>query len=322
VGAGITLTLENITLMSATLINGDPLVKVENGGNLILDTGAAIVVATGGTLSYLPVEDDPSMVWEIHTFTQSGALSFATDAPVPADYLIVAGGGGSGGDHNSSTNQDFAGGGGAGGLRYMTGATLTPQGGILQISVGAGGAGAQSLQTQGADGGMSAIGAVEAPGGGGGGGAYANLNGRAGGSGGGGGAGNGNSRGGGGGRSSSDPDIKGNGGGSGSTIDGGGGGGGVGSGGGAGSNQNGGAGGAPWIAADNNASWLSDRAGTGSTEFSRGGNGGGTGAPQGGRAGVNYGDGGSAGNNRQQPGAAGHSGVVVIRFRRQNIGVE
>jgi hypothetical protein len=75
------------------------------------------------------------------------------------------------------------------------------------------------------------------------------------------------------------------------------------------------AGGLPWIAANNNASWIGAVTG-GTTEFSRGGNGGGTNAPQGGKAGVNYGDGGSSGNNRQQPGGAGHSGVVVIRFQR------
>jgi chitodextrinase len=269
-----------------------------------------------GTVSYAPVEGDPSKIWEIHTFTASVTLTFSSNDPVTADYLIVAGGGGSGGEHNSSTDDDFPGGGGAGGLLYKTGETLAPLGGSMTVIVGAGGAGAQSRQTQGADGGMSAIGTIEVPGGGGGGGAMANMTGRPGGSGGGGGAGKNSARGAGGGRSSIDPDIKGNSGGIGGNDSGGGGGGGAGGPGGTEvSRRVAGLGGLPWIAANNNASWLSAVTG-GTTEFSRGGNGGGTNAPLGGRAGVNYGDGGLAGNNRQRPSAAGHSGVVVIRFQR------
>jgi hypothetical protein len=81
------------------------------------------------------------------------------------------------------------------------------------------------------------------------------------------------------------------------------------------------AGGVPWIAANNNASWVSVVTG-GTTEFSRGGNSGGKNAPQGGAAGVNYGNGGSAGNNKQLPGGAGHDGIVVIRFLRRGVGME
>ncbi|MDR1252155.1 MAG: hypothetical protein LBK62_08295, partial [Treponema sp.] len=272
-----------------------------------------------GTVSYMPVEGDPSRVWEIHTFTASVTLTFSTNDPVTADYLIVAGGGGAGGDQNSNINTDFAGGGGAGGLMYKTGAALSPQGGVLQITVGAGGAGGQK-QTQGTDGEPSAIGTIEVPGGGGGGGAFTDMNGRPGGSGGGGGAGNVDAHGNGGARSSGDPAILGNRGGNGAggklNADSGGGGGGAR---GQGtdspdSSYNALAGGAPWDAAVEGASWLVDA--TGTAAFSRGGNGGGRNAPQGGKAGVNYGDGGSGGNNRQQPGGAGHSGIVVIRFQR------
>jgi hypothetical protein len=280
-----------------------------------------VILAGGGTISFAKVEGDPSKIWEIHTFTASGALTFPSGyTSVTADYLIVAGGGGSGGDQNNNIDSDFAGGGGAGGLRYATGAALIPQGGVVQITVGAGGAGGQK-QTQGTDGEPSAIGTIEVPGGGGGGGAYGNMTGRPGGSGGGGGAGNKSGHGNGGARSSGDTDILGNRGGNGSggsgsnSNSGGGGGGARGQGTDSpGSSNNALAGGAPWDAAVEGASWLVDA--TGTAAFSRGGNGGGTNAPQGGKAGVNYGDGGSSGNNRQQLGGAGHSGVVVIRFQR------
>jgi hypothetical protein len=282
-------------------------------------------ITTGGNVTYTPVDGYSSLVWKIHTFDMAGTYSLdfspSVSGPVTADYLIVAGGSGAGGDQNTSVNTDFPGGGGAGGLMYKTGATLSPQGGALQISVGSGGAGG-ALQTQGGNGGDSAIGTMVVPGGGGGGGARDNMTGQNGGSGGGGGASGGSGHGNGGVRSSSDPDIKGNPGGVGSgtlgsgSVDSGGGGGGAGTAG-ANGNKNGtiAAGGTPWIAANNNAAWVSAVTG-GTTEFSRGGNSGGTNAPQGGRAGVNYGDGGSAGNNRQQPGGAGHDGVVVIRFQR------
>jgi hypothetical protein len=327
VGSGVTLTLRNITLVSNSLVNGSLLVNVASGGRLILETGAVLQydLATGGTVGYEPVAGNSSKVWETHTFTQSGALNFGITIAVAADYLIVAGGGGAGGDQNSNINTDFSGGGGAGGLMYKTGQTLSPQGGVVQISVGAGGAGGQR-QAQGADGGMSAIGSIVVPGGGGGGGAYSNMNGRSGGSGGGGGAGNGSSHGSGGARSSVDSEILGNIGGngagstSGSSDSGGGGGGARGQGTDSpGSSYNALAGGAPWNAAAEGASWLVGA--TGTAEFSRGGNGGGRDAPQGGTAGVNYGDGGAGGNNRQQPGGAGHSGIVVIRFQRLNVGV-
>jgi hypothetical protein len=274
-----------------------------------------------GTVSYMPVEGDPSKIWEIHTFTASVTLMFSSNDPVTADYLIVAGGGGSGGDRTNNTDLDFSGGGGAGGLMYKTNETLSLTGSAVTVTVGAGGGGG-AKEAQGGNGEPSAIGTITVPGGGGGGGALTNMDGRPGGSGGGSGAGQGSNHGTAGGRSSNDPAILGNPGGNGGGNSGGSGGGA----GGAGTTEGtSGAtatmGGAPWNAATAGASWLVDATKTaefpaGVTEFSRGGNGGGTNAPQGGKAGVNYGDGGSSGNNRQQPGGAGHSGVVVIRFQR------
>jgi hypothetical protein len=279
-----------------------------------------------GTVSYAPVEGDPSMEWEIHTFTESGVLIFPTSTAITADYLIVAGGGGSGGDNSSYGNMDHSGGGGAGGLLYTTNGKLYPSGGVVQITVGAGGAGGTSGQ-QGADGGNSAIGTVAVPGGGAGGRATSNMNGRPGGSGGGGGSGSTNTRGVGGVADSSNPAVQGQNGGSGSGggsgHDGGGGGGGAGGPGSNGGTGSGGAGGDSWDATAKGASWLVNATKTaefpaGTNLFSHGGKGGDQNSPDGGINGAYYGDGGSAGkyNASDLPGGAGHSGIVVIRFKR------
>jgi hypothetical protein len=275
--------------------------------------------ATGGVITYEPVEGDSSLIWEIHTFTAVlDTFAFITPiGSVTADYLIVAGGGGSGGDKNAASGTNLSGGGGAGGLLYKTGATLSLTGGAVEVAVGEGGAGGAArkdgtAESRGKNGGDSSIGDVVVPGGGGGGGGNDSSNdylaGLNGGSGGGGGAGS-SANGAGGQRSSGNPDVLGYAGGYGA-MDPGGGGGGAG---GVGQNASmGGAGGAPWtVPAD--ASWISTATG-GTAVFSKGGNGGP--GEEGGTPGANYGDGGSAGNNKQKPGAAGHSGIVVIRFQR------
>jgi hypothetical protein len=307
------------------LTNDTPYVFTVKAVDINGNRSAAITVgpvtprdSAEGTVSYAPVEGDPSRVWEIHTFTASVTLTFSTNDPVTADYLIVAGGGGAGGDNSSYINMDHSGGGGAGGLLYATGAALVPQSNIVQITVGTGGAGGTSGQ-QGADGGMSAIGTIEVPGGGAGGRTSTNMDGRPGGSGGGAGSGNAGTHGTGGPANSGNPAVQGHNGGAGSGAgtghDGGGGGGGAG---GPGSNGggSGGAGGVPWNASTAGASWLAAAAGT--NLFSHGGKGGDQNSPDGGTDGAYYGDGGTAGkyNAANLPGGSGHSGVVVIRFQR------
>jgi hypothetical protein len=55
-------------------------------------------LATGGTVTYKPMETDPLPIWEIHTFTGSGTFEFPNGVPgLPADVLVVGGGGGTGG---------------------------------------------------------------------------------------------------------------------------------------------------------------------------------------------------------------------------------
>jgi hypothetical protein len=279
--------------------------------------------ATGGAVTYEPVEGNPSMVWEIHTFTASDTLVFTTPiSSVTADYLIVAGGGGAGDDR--AGNSDYSGGGGAGGLLYKTGEELPLQGSGVAVIVGAGGTGG-SAGNQGANGEPSAIGNIEVPGGGGGGSAFINPDGKDGGSGGGSGAGNFDSAGITGKRSNGiAAEIAGNNGGSGSTNggkDSGGGGGGAAGAGQKGNGTTAGAGGTPWIAANAGASWLVDATKTtefpaGTNEFSRGGDGGSPGSAKGGTPGAHYGDGGSGGNNSGDSGGSGHNGIVVIRFQR------
>ncbi|MDR1576319.1 MAG: hypothetical protein LBS37_09980, partial [Treponema sp.] len=75
------------------------------------------------------------------------------------------------------------------------------------------------------------------------------------------------------------------------------------------------AGGAGWKpSAPENNGWSWVEAVTGVAEFSHGGNGGYPAAPSGGVPGVYFGDGASGGSGANTPGAAGHSGIVIIRF--------
>jgi hypothetical protein len=288
-------------------------------------TGKLPPLASGGDIKFLMAI--PGYYYEVHVFPAAGTYSLdfvdTSTASISADYLIVAGGGGSGGSGVDA--KDFPGGGGAGGLLYKAGQTLALSGGSVTVTVGAGGA-AGASRSQGGDGGYSFIGTIAVSGGGGGG-AYNVLPGRPGGSGGGGSAGAySNSGAGGAGKSNTsgnsqsiDSGIQGNNGGrgsnAGSSTDGGGGGGGAGSAGANGNPSGGGAGGAGWKpSAPGNNGWAWVETVTGVAEFSHGGNGGYPTAPPGGAPGVYFGDGASGGNGANTPGAAGHGGIVIIRF--------
>jgi hypothetical protein len=276
-------------------------------------------LAEGGTVTTEPVdESDPSAgVWEIHTFTGSDKLAFfdGSRKSVTADYLIVAGGGGAGG---TCVTNDKAGGGGAGGLLYGAEQTLTLEIGAVRVTVGKGGAGG-AARTQGTNGEDSAIGtiAMASGGGGGGGGNKNNTNwdGKAGGSGGGSGSGNENNAGTAGAASGTG---LGNAGGKGGPNSGGGGGGAGGAGQDvplSGGNVNvPGAGGAGW-APSGDAAWIAQVSGMPSA-FSHGGRGGSYIAAAAGVAGANYGDGGDGNNAVNVKGNDGHSGIVIIRFKR------
>jgi hypothetical protein len=132
-----------------------------------------VFLATGGTVTFLPVEDNPSLIWEIHTFTASGTLDFGGVPPnLTARVLVVAGGGG-GGMAMDTTHR--AAGGGAGGYIYVP--SFPIQNGLFTVKVGAGGAKPATWGvsdnwpngTRGATGGDSEFGGIIAKGGGGGG---------------------------------------------------------------------------------------------------------------------------------------------------------
>ena len=115
----------------------------------------ATALAEGGEVVLVPEDGG---IWEVHTFTESGTLTFFDGREsVTADYLIVAGGGGAGG--SPVGNIDQAGGGGAGGLLYQTGEDLSlNETGSVDIVVGAGGTGGGTVQgVAGTDCGDSAI---------------------------------------------------------------------------------------------------------------------------------------------------------------------
>jgi hypothetical protein len=264
---------------------------------------------------------DGGQWYEAHVFETSGTLTFKDPAPpsITADYLIVGGGGGSGGG-DAVTKRDRGGGGGAGGLLYQTGQLLDMSEGFVTVTVGTGGPGGVS-QTQGTNGGDSSIRDITVPGGGGGGGAYNNSNGKSGGSGGGAGALNG-SKSGTPGPAADKTDTShpygawGYDGGKAWTESAGGGGGATGPGKNVESNNVGADGGPGWKPSDNDAAWITEV--TGVEEFSRGGRGGSYSATEtaGSGPGVNYGDGGSGSDVGGTVGAAGHDGIVIIRFKQ------
>jgi hypothetical protein len=347
---GITTASGDISNLSATVptavtvtvskdsLEVDPIYKTASY-TLDLYYGAGMAVspeAEGGNVSFIPGPANSNVYYEVHTFDTAGTytLSFgAGTESITADVFIVAGGGGSGGDYYHNAQQtDFAGGGGAGGLLYKTGYPLTLSGGSVSVVVGAGGEGGP-VSNRGSNGGDSWIGlsatdnnGLNVPGGGGGGGSYYEMNGGSGGSGGGGGSGSSNNYGvggtGSGNPSNADGEIQGSSGGSGGgkgTDAGGGGGGAAGIGQPSSGNEceipgDGGPGWRPDSDYDKY-KWIYDV--TQTAEFSHGGKGGGTEANDASPTnGVNYGDGGSGGNNKKQPGANGHSGIVIVRFQR------
>jgi hypothetical protein len=284
-------------------------------------TAGNSIKATGGIISF-----DGTYVY--HTFNSSG--TFTPISPLTASSLVIAGGGAGGG---TSAGGGDGGGGGAGGLSYLEYSYFAPNT-IYAVTIGAGGSGQTS--TRGNNGSDSMFNGITSVGGGGGGGNGASGN--SGGSGGGGGANNaaggaatqGNSGG---------ATGYGNAGGSSITwaynISGGGGAGGVGVGGNASVNTptvapNGGIGLNTWASwlgkpselgylagggAGGKDSTVSGAAGIGG--LGGGGNGGvGTGAVLPTRGSANTGGGGGGGGgNLSQDGAAGGSGIVIIRYK-------
>ena len=263
--------------------------------------------ATGGTVTF-------SNGFYIHTFTSSG--TFTPLESLTCDYLIIAGGGGGG--------ATLAAGGGAGGYRTSVGTSggsssaetsLSLLANSYSVTIGAGGAGS-STATKGTSGSDSVFATFTSVGGGGGG-TFADRAGLLGGSGGAGsGSGGAGSVG-----TANQGTAGGNGGDLGGANGGGGGGGGAASAGADYSSNTGGAGGA---GLSNTLGSTTTRAGgggggTGTTNGGTGGSGGGgTGASatQTATAGTtNTGSGGGGGaENSRAIGAAGGSGIVIVRY--------
>jgi hypothetical protein len=285
-------------------------------------------LANGGTATFIW---EGNLWYEVHIFNEKGthSLSFPDGtSSINADYLIVAGGGAGG--HRSAHDNC---GGGAGGLLYRTGETLILESNSIAVTVGAGGV----VETQGANGGYSAIGTIKVRGGGAGKNVSGNTvdsasHGLSGGSGAAWGAGIP-------GYANSGPDdgndytnALGQPGGrafgspvstneeylNGGQLGGGGG----------GATERGGEptdrhniptenkGGAGWKPADYNTAWIEQV--TGTTEFSHGGRGGGSSAA----ITTNYGDGGTGAHwptNHGASGGNGSDGIVVIRFPRVTV---
>jgi hypothetical protein len=254
--------------------------------------------ATGGNVT------NDGTYW-IHTFLASG--TFTPFKTLSCDYLVVAGGGGGGADQ---TSVGGAGGGGAGGFKTSTAFSVS---GAVTVTVGAGGAGATASGV-GGSGGNSVLSSITSTGGGGGSGISSTLPGADGGSGGGG-NGNYNTAGG-----SASPSGQGNAGGVGGNNYGGGGGGasavgatGTASGnGGAGTSNSYSGAAVTYAGGGGGGSYSTSTAGTGGA----GGGGNGKGTSQALTAGTanTGGGGGGAGGNANLSGAAGGSGIVIVRY--------
>ena len=300
--------------------------------------GAVFISATGGTIT-------TSGNFKIHSFTGDGCFVVSTVGN-PAgggsnvDYLVVAGGGGAGGDR--------AAGGGGGGFRESkdstinsphtasplaatSGITLTAQ--TYPITVGAGGAGdnyGASPSTNNATIGSSSVFSTITSTGGGYGASALGASGENGGAGGSGGGGASSGNTGGAGNTPPTSPSQGNPGGSSSTPTGGGGGGATASGSPTPASD-GGAGGAGATTSISGSSTAYSGGGGGGAQSPGNGGAGGTGGgaagsppsstPAASRAGsVNTGGGGGGGNQTDatgQPGGAGGSGIVIIRYKFQ-----
>jgi hypothetical protein len=317
--------------------------KDVNDATLDLTGIPPFVAATGGTITTCGD-------FKIHTFTGPGTFTVTT-AGTPAgsnsvEYLVVAGGGG-GSTNRAGAFDGGAGGGGAGGFRQnypsptTAGLPVTAQG--YPITVGSGGAGGiqggpPAPGTPGTPGNNSIFSTITSTGGGGGGATEdytPSLDGLSGGSGGGGGSSDGPPAfgvGGAGNTPPTSPPQGSNGGSSGAsnTYAGGGGGGAGGVGAAAsGSSANGGAGGVGSASSISGSpvSYSGGGGGGGNTSGGTGGTGGGgaggasSPAPGAGTSGtVNTGGGGGGVGRNAAPGnngAAGGSGIVVIRYKFQ-----
>jgi len=166
VNAGVMLWRSTAAITSVTVFNESPGTFASGTTFSIygIQVGASTQKAQGGNI----VTSDGTYMY--HAFTSSG--SFITNEALTANILVIAGGGGGGSPWN-----DGGGGGGAGGLVYLTSQSLTAT--TYLVAVGAGGA----VNKQGAN---SQFGSLTAAVGGGFGGSYnTTVNGGNGGSGGG-----------------------------------------------------------------------------------------------------------------------------------------
>ncbi|MBM3428130.1 MAG: LamG domain-containing protein, partial [Bacteroidetes bacterium] len=154
--ASTTALVNNTTYYASQTVNGcEGTSRLAVLVTLVTHPSAPGQSATGGTVTTVGG-------YKIHTFTTSGTFTVpAGMTGVNAEVLVVAGGGGGGFRH--------AGGGGAGGLVYNSSFALTA-GQSYTVTVGSGGAGAPNSGTnQGSSGGNSVFGNITAIGGGGGG---------------------------------------------------------------------------------------------------------------------------------------------------------
>ena len=324
IGLGATTTTgrnAGINTVAGTLIYNSSAGTVQfYNGNRWVPTSEAYIEATGGTISDYT---EGNTIYRAHIFTSSSTFS-VTSSPSGAsvEYLVVAGGGGGGGGWQG-------GGGGAGGFRTGTGIPVSALPGSYAITIGAGGLGGTDSDIS-SNGGDSIFSTITSTGGGRGAGertASSDNPANTGGSGGGGSHGNPSPVNGSAGNTPPVSPPQGNSGGNGISSGGppsvyaGGGGGGAGSIGGNATPTSGGVGGNGASSSISGTPVTYAGGGGGSLRGSTGGSGGPGGGGAGGQIGSTgtYSTGGGGGAGSDPPagrkGAAGGSGIVVVRYQ-------
>jgi uncharacterized repeat protein (TIGR02543 family) len=137
------------------------------GGASWMATGRGVGGSGVVVVRYVPTCSPTSTTTDsdyVFTFTNVGKCAWSTPAGVSSVNVLIVAGGGGGGD-SDSLNYRTGGTGGAGG--YFSGTNVSISG-VIDITVGAGGAGAVSTTTQASAGEDSAFGTLKVGGGGGG----------------------------------------------------------------------------------------------------------------------------------------------------------
>jgi len=159
VGSGLISFFVNATSGRVGIGTSNP-----NASLQVIPSASSVSGGSGGDVADVL---DGGVAYRVHRFATVGSSNFTVPAGVGSVQVLVVAGGGGGGNGGGAG----AGGGGAGGLVYSSSYPVTA-GQSIAVTVGAGGAGASSWHFHGGNGNNSTFGSIIAIGGGGGGSYY------------------------------------------------------------------------------------------------------------------------------------------------------